>query len=199
MTNLTPTEFLTGILVLTTAVYAWITFKIMKANQQVVDAMGEALDAQLRPYVTVNVFHIPKNPVFFLRIANTGKSGASDVRLTLDKDFYQYGQQDKPNLRNSVAFKQTIEQLPPGAELVFGLAQGFVVLNATSDDLTPAVFSIKSTYSFGKKTFSETTTIDLRPYSDGMLPAPAEVEELKKIREQLEQIAAVLAAGTNSP
>ena len=74
-----------------------------------------------------------------------------------------------------------------------------MVLNATSDDVTPAVFSIRATYSFGEKTFSETTTIDLRPYSDGMLPAPADVEELKKIREQLEKIAAVLAPGANPP
>jgi hypothetical protein len=76
---------------------------------------------------------------------------------------------------------------------------GLVVLNATSDDLTPAVFSIEATYSFGEKAFSETTTINLRPNSDGMLPAPADVEELKRIREQLEQIAAVLAAGANPP
>jgi hypothetical protein len=169
----------------------------MKANHQVVDEMREARDAERRPYLTINVFHIPKNPVFYLRIANTGRTGASNVTLTLDKDFYQYGQPGQPNLRDSVAFQEPIEQLPPGAELVFGLAQGFVVLDAANENVTPPVFSVRARYSFGEKTFSENTTIDLRPYRDGMLPASAETEELKRIREQLEQIAAALSSTAN--
>ena len=193
----TTTDFITGVLAAITAFYAWVTFRIMKANHQVVDEMREARDAALRPYLTINVFHIPKNPVFYLRIANTGQSGASNVRLTLDKDFFQYGQQSHPNLKNSVAFHDSIEQLPPGAELVFGLAQGFVVLDPANESVTPPVFSVQATYSFGEKTFSEKTTIDLRPYRDGMLPASTESEELKKIREQLEQLVAVLSASSN--
>lgn len=195
MANSTPTEVLTALLVVITGFYAWVTFRMLKVNKLVVQAMREARDAEVRPYVTINVFHIPKNPVFYLRIANTGRTGATNLRLVLDRDFFQYGQQNQPNLKNSVAFQQPIEQLPPGAELVFGLAQGFVVLNAANQHLTPPVFSVQATYSFGSQTFSETTTIDLRPYRDGMVPAHAEAEELKKVREELEKIVKLMSAG----
>jgi hypothetical protein len=70
-----------------------------------------------------------------------------------------------------------------------------VVLNEANEHLTPPVFSVQATYSFGDQTFSETTTIDLRPYRDGMLPARAEAEELKKIREALEKLVNVTSAG----
>lgn len=195
MSNFTPTEVLTAVLVVITAFYAWVTFRILKVNKQVVQAMREARDAEARPYVTISVFHIAKNPVFYLRIANTGRAGAANLRLMLDKDFFQYGQQTQPNLRNSVAFQQPIEQLPPGAEMIFGLAQGFVVLDTANEHLTPPVFSVHATYSFGNQTFSETTTIDLRPYRHGMVPARAEAEELKKIREEFEKLVKVMSAG----
>jgi hypothetical protein len=190
MPHLTPTEFLTGILVVTTAIYAWITFKIMKANKQIVGAMHEQREAEVRPYVTINVFTVPRNPIFYLRIANTGKTGANNVRLTLDRDFYPYGQTNAPSLKAITAFQQPIQQLPPGAEMVFGLAQGFVVLGNNVDEaVTPPVFSISATYSFGERTVSETTTIDLRPYKESKNePSPA-IDELEKIREALEKIA----------
>ena len=74
--------------------------------------------------------------------------------------------------------------------MIFGLAQGFVVLGSHSDpSVTPPVFSINATYSYGEKRVSETTTIDLRPYGESMDPPSAIAEELKKIREQLETIA----------
>jgi hypothetical protein len=105
----------------------WVTFKILNVNQQVVQAMRERREAEARPYVTINVFHIPKNPVFYLRIANTGRTGAQNLRLTIDKDFFQYGQSTQPNLRTSVAFQQPIEQLLRGGDLFLGLVQGLLL------------------------------------------------------------------------
>jgi hypothetical protein len=183
-------EVLTGLLVVITGFYAWVTYKIMTLNRDTLVAMQEQADAITRPYVTINVFSQPDNPIFYLRIANTGKSGASNVRLTLDRDFYQYGQKSRPSLRDATVFKQPIEHLPPGSELIFGLAQGVVVLGKEADDaITPAVFSISAAYSYGGKTLTESTTIDLRPYREGMDPPSTIAEELKKIREQLERIA----------
>ena len=94
------------------------------------------------------------------------------------------------SLREASVFQQPIEHFPPGAEIIFGLAQSYVVLDDQADQsITPSVFSINATYSYGKKTFSEMTTIDLRPYSASMKPPSAIADELKKIREQLEEIA----------
>jgi len=183
-------DVLTGLLVMITGFYAWVTYKIMNLNGLTLAAMQEQVEAVARPYLTINVFSEPNSEIFYLRIANTGKSGASNVRLKLDRDFYQYGQKNRPSLREATAFQQTIEQLPPGAEIVFGLAQGFVVLGNEADpSVTPPVFSIDATYSYGEKTVSETTTIDLRPYKESMDRPSALADELKGIREQLEKIA----------
>lgn len=183
-------DVLTGLLVVITGFYAWVTYKIMNLNGLTLAAMQAQAEAVTRPYLTINVFSEPNSVVFYLRIANTGKSGASNVRLKLDRDFYQYGQKNRPSLREATAFQQPIEQLPPGAEIVFGLAQGFVVLGNEADaSVTPPVFSIDATYAYGDKTVSETTTIDLRPYKESMDPPSAVADELKRIREQLEKIA----------
>ena len=77
-------EVLTGLLVIITGFYAWVTYKMLTALQQQAEAVT-------RPYLTINVFSEPKDVLFYLRIANTGRTGASNVRLTLDRDFYQFG------------------------------------------------------------------------------------------------------------
>ena len=113
------------------------------------------------------------------------------MRLTLDRDFYQLGQKGMPNLREASVFQQPIEQLPPGAEMIFALAQAFVVLDDEADQsVTPQMFSISATYSYGEKHVSEMTTIDLRPYKASMHPPSVIADELQKIREQLEKVAA---------
>ena len=176
-------EVLTGLLVAITGFYAWVTYKMLTALQQQAEGVS-------RPYLTINVFSEPKNVLFYLRIANTGRTGASNVRLTLDRDFYQFGRKDRPSLREASVFQQPIEQLPPGAEMIFGLAQGFVVLgNEADQSATPQVFSINATYSYGEKTVSEMTTIDLRPYKESMAPPSVIADELEKIRKQLEKVA----------
>ena len=176
-------EVLTCLLVAITGFYAWVTYKMLTALQQQAEAVT-------RPYLTINVFSEPHSVVFYLRIANTGRTGASNVLKEMDRDFYQYGQKDRPSLREASAFQQPIEQLPPGAEMIFGLAQGFVVLGNEADkSVTPPVFSINATYSYGEKTVSEMTTIDLRPYKESMNPPSAIADELEKIRKQIEKIA----------
>jgi hypothetical protein len=176
-------EVLDGLLVVITAFYALMTYKTVKAMQQQTEAIS-------RPYITINAFSEPNGFILYLRIANTGRTGASKVRLSLDRDFYQFGKRDRPSLREATIFQQPIDQLPPGAEMIFGLAEHFVVLGSDADSLvTPPVFSINATYSYGKNNVSETTTIDLRPYKGSMSPPSAIADELKRIRNQLERIA----------
>ena len=93
-------------------------------------------------------------------------------------------------MREASVFQQPIEQLSPGAEMIFPLAQGFVVLgNEADQSATPQVFSINATYSYGKKTVSEMTTIDLRPYKESMAPPSVIADELEKIGKHLEKVA----------
>jgi hypothetical protein len=183
-------ELLTGALVVITGFYAWATYRIMKANERTVASMREQTEALTRPYVTIGLLVPTNSHLFYLRIGNDGKTGAGNVRLSLDRDFYQYGQQNGTNLRNVTAFQTPIEQLSPGSEIVFGLAMGpQLVGEHLNPELTPPVFSITATYSYENRTVTETTTLDVRPYRDSMR-APSGIEkELHAVVEQLEKIA----------
>jgi len=74
-------EVLTGILVLITGFYAWVTYRIMDVNRATLLTMLQQAEALARPYVSVRVFTEPNNPVFYLRIANTGRTAANNARL----------------------------------------------------------------------------------------------------------------------
>lgn len=179
-------ELLTGALVVITGFYAWMTFRMMRASERSLQAMQDQSETSLRPYITVCAFTVPNNFLFFLRIANTGRTAAQNVRLELDRDFYQYGgKAGGVNLRSAMAFREPIQQLPPSAEIVFGLAEGFVILGEHNDPaVTPPVFAILATYSYGDRTVSERTIIDLRPYWAGMNAPDPIATELKKLREE---------------
>jgi hypothetical protein len=183
-------DLLTGALVVITAFYAFVTFRIMRANERTVSAMGDQIESVTRPYIDVGLLTVPNSHLFYLRVANSGKTGARNVRLTMDRDFFQYGHTNGTNLRTVSAFSEPIQQISPGSEIVFGLATGpQLVGDHLNPAITPQVFSIAATYSFGDKTVTEETTIDVRPYRDSMRIPSATVTELHGIQEQLEKIA----------
>ena len=188
-------EILTGALVIITAMYAAFTYRIMRANDRTVQAVHEQIENAVRPYVDIGVITPPNSHMFMLRIANTGRTGAKNVTLALDRDFFQYGKKDGTNLRKTPAFSQPIDQMPPGSEIRFGLAFGpQLVGDAVDATLTPPVFVITAEYSYGTKTVTERTTIDIRPYRDAMRLSDPIAAELSAMREkELARIANELA------
>jgi len=188
-------DLLTGVLVIVTAIYAAFTFRIMRANERTVQAIHEQNENTTRPYVDIGVITPPNSHMFMLRIVNTGRTGALNVRLELDRDFYQYGQKNGTNLRKTVAFTQQIEQLAPGGEIRFGLGFGPQLVGDVVDaTLTPPVFTITAMYSYGQKTVTEKTTIDIRPYRDAMrVPDPIATELTNMREKELAKIASELA------
>jgi len=178
------TAGLTGVLVLITGFYAWVTYRMASVMQH-------QADEATRPYITVSVLAPPKDVRLFLRIANTGRTAAYNVRLTIDRDFFRYGKSDPTdNLASFSVFQREIQCFPPGAELTFALAQGFVLFAPEADpQRTPLVFNITASYSYSGKTRSETTAIDLNPYRSSNYPPDPTVDELEKVRKELEKIA----------
>ena len=51
-------EVLTSLLVIITAFYAWVTFRIMKANERTVAAMHSQIESATRPYVALGLVTI---------------------------------------------------------------------------------------------------------------------------------------------
>jgi len=180
-------ELLTALLVVITTFYAWATYRILKANERVVEAMREQSEATFRPYVTVTPFLEPDNPIFYLRIANLGKTAATDLHLSIDRSFFKFGERSEHNdLASLSAFNNPINSLPPGSEIIFGLAQGFVVFAEGSDPTTcPMTFTITAKYKFGAKQVEELHVVDLRLYLHADVPQDPVIRKLRAINDSL--------------
>lgn len=187
--TLTPTDYLTGALVVITGIYAALTFGIMRATRRSVETIQEQTEALTRPYLTIAPITIPQNPIIFLRIANTGKTAASNLRLQLDRAFYRFGKtEEAENLATFSAFTEPIASFAPGAELIFALAQGFIVFDEKADRAkTPLTFTVAATYSFSSRTITERTEVDLRPWRGMHMAYDALVTELRGIKEAIEK------------
>jgi hypothetical protein len=190
MTN----EILTAALVLITGFYAWATFRILKANERVVDVMHAQAEAMTRPFVAVSILLELDNPIFYLCVSNVGKTAANDLRLTLDKPFYRSGEKTlEKNLAEHNAFKNTIASFPPGAQLTFSLAQSFVVFgNNANRDIMPTRFTVTAEYSYGGKRVKEENHIDLEPYLEANIPQDPYVRKLKGIKESIDKVSETL-------
>lgn len=90
--NLSPTDWLTLALVVITGLYAWATFRILRANEAVVAAMKEQTETQLRPYLIVSAAPRIGTTLMCLHIENAGRSVAENIRLKMDRDFYPHAE-----------------------------------------------------------------------------------------------------------
>ena len=183
-------EALTAILVLITGIYSYLTYRMAKMSEASVEEMRQQSDAAMRPYIVVTHYVPPKLPVIYLRIANIGKSSALNLKLSIDKDFYQYGeQQDSRNLKNAFVFNNILDSFPPNSELLFGLAQGSVLFHLDSvDSICPTQFTITAQYEYSGKKVDEDHLIDLRGYYGTETSHNPIVNELEKLRKAVEKI-----------
>lgn len=184
-------DYLTAILVIVTAIYAYLTYKMAKSSEASVLAIREQSEAMSRPYVVISPFVRPHTSLLYLKVENTGRTMAADLQLKIDRDFFQFGEPKQPNrnLRTMTAFTTSIKSLPPNAKLVFALGQGFVIFAQEADDnITPKRFCITATYTFGFKTVTEENHIDLTPYVGSEGERDPVVDELEKIRKSIEKM-----------
>jgi len=182
-------ELLTAILVLITGFYAWVTFKMLKANESVLFEMQTQREDLIRPYVDISISMFPDNPVFYLKIINSGKMAAKNLKLTLDRDFFKIGEKkESNNLRNYNIFNNSIDSFSPNSEILFMLAQGFKVFAENADEtVLPKSFKITASYQYSNKNVTEETNIDLTPYLGSLQPYDSLVTKLKEIKEVIEK------------
>lgn len=182
-------EYLTAILAFITAIYAYLTYRMAKSSEASVDAMREQSEAMLRPYITVTTFIRSHTPFLYLRISNTGKMSATNLQLTIDRDFFQFGESAiaEKNLRNLSAFTHPVDSFPPGTELNFALGQGWVIFgNEVEPSVCPTQFNVTAKYEYSGKVFCEVNKIDLRAYIGTEGERDPVVEELERIRKVLQ-------------
>jgi len=178
------------LLLIVTCIYAFFTYKILKANEGVLREMQQQQESLYRPYISISPVTFADNPILSLRIKNTGRTNARQVKLVLDRDFYQFGEmKEENNLRNFSAFSTIIDSFAPDAEMLFYLAQSFVIFGENANpEITPSVFKVTAKYEYYGGTVEETTTIDLKPYLHSAIPQNPIAVELKKIKESIDKM-----------
>lgn len=177
-------EILTALLVLITGFYAWATYRML-------GVMAEQAEATTRPYISISTFLEPDNPIFYLRISNTGKTSASNLRLSIDRSFWKFGEStSRSDISTFGVFNQPIDSFAPGSEIVVSLAQGFVIFAENADQTkVPQCFAVTASYGYGKRTVTEVSNIDLRPYRNANVPQDATIRKLGEISDTLKALA----------
>lgn len=193
-------EWLTLTNTLLTAMFAGLTFFILRANRAAVGAMREQMADQNRPFVAVTVQVRMGTPVIQLLVRNVGRSPAQNLRLRLDRDFFQFGENaEARNLAKQSAFSQPIDCLPPMSELLFDLGMGFNIFEGGADPtICPHTFEVAADYEYGKNKYNEKTHVDLRPYMGTSVPHHPVVEELERVRKSIDNLSGVVKQSANA-
>lgn len=180
------TDFLTAALVVITAFYAWVTHRILRANENAVKAMKEQTLAISRPYISVVATLEPDNPIFYLKITNLGKSAAYNLKLTIDRSFYQINGND---LAKYTVFNDVIDSFAAESEITFAMERSFVIFNNSEESPKfPWKFSITAEYEFGGNKVCEINRIDLRPFLNADVPQNPYIRKLKDISDSLQKL-----------
>jgi hypothetical protein len=179
------------VLVIITAIYAFLTHRIAKSSERATAAMESQTESITRPYITITHTQ-SSNTMVSLSIANTGKSNAQNLRLQIDKDFLQLGGQDS-NLADLFVFQNTIATFPPNAQLRFPLHSSLVLRESENNPQTPSLFSITATYSFAGKTVVEKTVLDLRMYKGIWMPHQTIEESLSQLTVEMKELKELVA------
>ena len=183
-------EYLTGILVLVTAIYAYLTHKLAQSSAAAVAAMEQQNWEASRAFIVASPFVRSHTPFLYLRIRNNGRSSALNLTMQIDKDFFQFAETSKSdhNLRNKNAFNQVIDAFHPGQELVFALAQGWKIFgDKPRPEVCPAKFTITATYDCLGKRVTESNPIDLTAFLGSEGERDPIVEELERMRKTVEK------------
>jgi hypothetical protein len=169
-----------------TAVYAFLTYLILRANRATVESLQEQNVALMRPYLVVSAGPHPGSIVVVLRIVNSGRSPAENVRLSIDRAFHQFGRADEgSDLRSLHAFSNPITMLPPGTELAFHLGSTIQVLGEHTPGPMPTEFNVSAAYQFGGRSYFECTTIDLKMYLKAALLKDSQTTALEQIAKEI--------------
>lgn len=193
-------EWLTVANVLLTAIFAGLTFFILRANRAAVAAMRDQMADQNRPFVAVTVQVRMGTPVIQLLVRNAGRSPAENLRLHLDRDFFQFGEKgESRNLAKQSAFSKAIDCLPPMSELLFDLGVGHQIFAGEADQaVCPHTFIVSADYQHAKNKYSEQTHVDLRPYMGTSVPQHPVVEEMERVRKSIDKLTSTVKQSANA-
>lgn len=170
-----------------TALYCFFTQQILRKNAEIVSQMQLQHESFISPVISITI-QLRHKTVVCLRIRNEGRSAAQNLRLNLDRDFYQFAEiSEDHNLRHSHAFQHLIPSFASGEELFFMLCQGFNLEKSHGGKVvTPNEFTVSAHFEFSGKRIDQSHKIDLRAYLRVSHDRHELLDELEKIRKALE-------------
>ncbi len=185
---LSVTDWLTACSVVVNAFLCVFTFLIVLKNRDMVAQMKAQNESFIAPIISVAI-QVKHSTVVCLKVKNSGHSAAKNLRLSLDRDFYQFGVfEEAKNMRHFPAFQQTIPSFSPGEEIFFLMSQGFNLGKSFEDKIiTPYEFNVGVRYEFGGQPVNQQHEVNLRAYLQSQQDRSETLEELEKIRGVLEK------------
>lgn len=182
------TDKLTACSVFVNAFLCVFTFMIVLKNRAMVVEMKAQNESFIAPIISVTI-QVKHSTVVCLKVKNNGHSAAKNLRLSLDKDFYQFGElEEAKNMRNFPAFQQTVPSFSPSEEIFFLMSRGFDLGKSVGDRIiTPYEFNIGVRYEFGGQLKTEQHEVNLHAYLQSQQDRSEMLEELEKIRGVLEK------------
>jgi hypothetical protein len=188
MSSVAATNWLTVCLVVVNVLYCYFTYKIVQKNSDMVAQMKAQYESFIAPVISVTI-QLKQTVVVCLKVKNNGHSAAKNLHLSLDKDFYQFGVfEEAKNMRNFLAFQQTIPSFSPGEEIFFPMSQGFNLGKSVEDRIiTPYEFTVGVRYEFAGQPVNQQHEVNLQAYLQSQQDRSEMLEELEKIRQVLEK------------
>ena len=180
-------EILTFVLVVITAGYAYVTYRMAMASEHSVALMREQIDSMARPYVCLSLVKQRNSPFIYLRIENTGKTSAHNMTLKWGPEFEKVMHLKLLAMLNSAyIFKNNIATFPPNSPIKYLFGVGDSLIQDEKNEVQIPL-SITATYTFGKRTVSETTWLDVKQYHSTSLDKDPVVDAIDKLREVIDQ------------
>jgi len=172
-----------------TLLYACLTYRLVTLSQDTLSDARLQSQRDNRPYIDVVALQREGAALFQLRIGNTGRNAAKNVKLSLSKQFYRYHQIKEENLlQNKHPFKETITRFSPKLELVLDLGATYKFFQDLDSVTTPLDFEVRAQYEWEDLHFDEITPIDIRVFAGSSAAASGVLQEYKDINKQLEEI-----------
>jgi hypothetical protein len=177
-----------------TAYYAFLTQKLLAANRESLSLAERQMEAQSRPYIEVSPLVREGSSMFQLRISNSGKSSANNLRLTIAPDFYRlHNKSENNHLQRLYPFSENIDSFGPALELVIDLGVSYQFFQGPENDaVSPPRFTVHASYSSESNRYDETTVVDLNIFRGSSAAAVGSVQELKEMNKEIGRLTAAL-------
>ena len=165
------TLLLTTLLVVVTAFYAYVTRRIMRANEATLAEIRQQTWETSRAYVSARLSF--RYGLCMLELSNEGRTPARFVRLKLDRELVMMGD-GKTRVDQLPLFSQTMDTFPPGYRYFIPLWGG---TDKPGEGPVPSQFVVNAAYETLGRSVAEDIVLDFGLYEGGLVFPPEKVED----------------------